>query len=76
MPFRYSPGTTYDELMEQAQAYQARLRKRAAEVLTPAQLAVYDQMVAEKMIIVRAMARSTIDMQAKVAPARTLTPLR
>ena len=75
VPLRYSPGTTYDELMEQAQAYYARLRKRAGQVLTPAQLMVYDQMIAEKLIIVRAMARSTIDMQAKVAPARTLTPL-
>jgi hypothetical protein len=76
VPFRYSPGTTYDELMEQAQAYQARLRKRAVQVLTPPQLAVYDQMIAEKLIIVRAMARSTIDMHTKVEPARTLTPLR
>ena len=74
VPFRYSPGTTYDELMEQAQAYQARLRKRAAEVLMLPQLAVYDQMIAEKLIIVRAMARSTIDMQAKVVPAGPSRP--
>jgi hypothetical protein len=75
VPFRFSPGTTYDELMEQAQAYHGRLRKRAARVLTPAQLAVYDQMIAEKMIMVRAMARSTIDMQTKVVSGRTPTPL-
>ena len=75
VPFRFSSGTTYDELMEQAQAYHARLRKQAARVLTAAQLAVYDQMIAEKLIIVRAMARATIDMQAKVVPGRTLTPL-
>ena len=73
VPFRFSPATTYDELMEQAQAYHARLRKRAAQVLTAGQLAVYDQMVAEKMILVRAVVRSTIDAQAKVVPATPLT---
>ncbi len=73
VPFSFSAGMTYETLMEQAQAYHARLRKRAAGVLTPGQLSVYDQMVAEKMIIWSAMARSTIDAQANVVAVRPLT---
>ena len=59
--------------MQQALAYQGRLRKRAAQVLTAGQLAVYDQLVAEKMILVRAVVRSTIDAQANVVQVRPLT---
>jgi hypothetical protein len=73
VPFRFSPGTTYDELMEQARAYHGRLRKRAAQVLTAGQLAVYDQMVAEKMILVRAVVKSTIDPPANVVFVKPLT---
>ncbi len=73
VPFRFSPATTYDELMEQARAYHGRLRKRAAQVLTAGQLAVYDQMVAEKMILVRAVVKSTIDPPANVVFVKPLT---
>ncbi len=72
VPFRFSPGMTYDDLIAQAEAYHARLRKRAAQVLTQGQLVVYDQTIAEKMIMVRAVVRSHVDAQAKVVPVKPL----
>lgn len=67
VPFLYAPGTTFDEIMQQANTYQARLHKRAAELLAPTQLAVYDQVTAERMIAWRAMARSTVEEDARLA---------
>ena len=66
VPLVYGAEATLESLMDQAQAYQARLRARAATLLTPEQLAVYDQLIAEKMIMVRAMIQSAVDDQAKV----------
>src|SRR5690349_11894219 len=65
IPFVYRRGITYEGLMEQARAYQTRLRSRAATLLTPEQLAVYDQQAAEKMIVVGAMVQSTVQNQSK-----------
>jgi hypothetical protein len=67
VPFVQTPGMTFDQLMEAGQAYQASLRGRAAELLTPAQLAVYDQMTAEKMVVWRSLAQSTVDDQAQLS---------
>jgi hypothetical protein len=67
IPLVYLPGITYEDLMGQARAYQERLRTRAATLLNSSQLAVYDQIVAEKMIVVGAMIQSTVENQAKVS---------
>ena len=67
VPFALAPAMSYDSLMEQARSYQARLRTRAAALLTPAQLAAYDQQVAERMVIVSTMLQSTVPGQAKAA---------
>lgn len=49
VPIMASPNGSYDDYMEQARTYQARLRRSAAAVLTPGQLVVYDQLAAERL---------------------------
>jgi len=60
IPFVVSASSSFDDYMEQARAYQARMHRRAAEVLTPAQLAVFDQMAAERLNTVRYMVEATV----------------
>lgn len=44
LPLAYSPGDTREALIADARAYYDDLRKRAARILTPAQLVVFDRL--------------------------------